>query len=366
MEASVVIPTYNKAAYLELTLESLWHQSCATSQYEVIVVDDGSSDTTSAVLECFRERGWHFQAIKQAQAGRSVARNVGILAATGRIVLFLDDDCLCDRELVATHIARHAGADNKVVMGWSYDAFTHIPINREQYRQDLKRLLADMGYPVAGQPAVLQAIERAVAALPDAFNIISAADIAGDQHKRDKLSPLALPALKPDDSSYFERVAQSRCVCPWVLLIRNASVNRGMLLQVGLFDESFQGWGDEDQELSYRLFRAGASFDAALEAVVYHQIHPFNREAKQKEWIRNYIHFAEKYRAPEIYLRSQYMEQWFEQQSFSRDEYERTVAQIEGGLLSEAELQAIKDHYDRFVANYRALEQETQHSINSR
>lgn len=76
MDISVVIPTYNKAAYLELTLTSLLCQSCKPTCYEVIVIDDGSSDRTGSILEHFARQDWQFHAIRQQNAGRSAAHTL--------------------------------------------------------------------------------------------------------------------------------------------------------------------------------------------------------------------------------------------------------------------------------------------------
>ncbi len=86
---SVVIPSYNREAYIGATLGSVFAQSC--EDYEVIVVDDASTDGTTTVVRGFDERVRLFE---QANAGPGAARNVGIEQARGEYVAFLDSDDL--------------------------------------------------------------------------------------------------------------------------------------------------------------------------------------------------------------------------------------------------------------------------------
>jgi glycosyltransferase involved in cell wall biosynthesis len=90
---SVVIPTYNRAEYLPLTVASALAQDGA--EVEVIVVDDGSTDATASVVEKYRTAwGERFRYIRQENAERSIARNHGLRYARGEFVAFLDSDDL--------------------------------------------------------------------------------------------------------------------------------------------------------------------------------------------------------------------------------------------------------------------------------
>ena len=85
---SVIIPLYNKEAYIQRALESVLSQTVAP--LEIIVVDDGSTDKGIQVVESFKEPLIHL--IQQANSGVSAARNKGIEAAKGELIAFLDAD----------------------------------------------------------------------------------------------------------------------------------------------------------------------------------------------------------------------------------------------------------------------------------
>jgi glycosyltransferase involved in cell wall biosynthesis len=95
---SVIIPTFNRAALLERALDSVWRQTFR--DFEVIVVDDGSTDSTDLVLERFADR---LVAVRQENAGPSAARNRGAALATGEYLAFLDSDDLWFPWTLATY-----------------------------------------------------------------------------------------------------------------------------------------------------------------------------------------------------------------------------------------------------------------------
>ena len=84
---SVIIPTYNRALLLERALKSVWRQSFG--DFEVIVVDDGSTDATREVLARHASQA---VCLRQDNRGPSTARNLGLQYATGEYIAFLDSD----------------------------------------------------------------------------------------------------------------------------------------------------------------------------------------------------------------------------------------------------------------------------------
>lgn len=89
---SVVIPAYNAAAYIEKALESVRSQTF--TDYEVIVVNDGSADDTGSVLSAYGRRFDQFPLTVVAQANKGIggARNSGLFRAKGEFIAFLDSD----------------------------------------------------------------------------------------------------------------------------------------------------------------------------------------------------------------------------------------------------------------------------------
>jgi glycosyltransferase involved in cell wall biosynthesis len=86
---TLVIPTYNRAAFITKTLDSVCKQTF--SDFEVIIVDDGSTDNTQQVVEKYLADN-RFRYFKKVNAERAAARNYGILLANGNYITFLDSD----------------------------------------------------------------------------------------------------------------------------------------------------------------------------------------------------------------------------------------------------------------------------------
>ena len=95
---SVVLPTFNRAASLRPALEALLAQSADAGTYEVIVVDNNSTDGTAALLASIEDA--RIRAVREGRQGLSFARNAGIAAARAPIVAFTDDDVQVGREWV--------------------------------------------------------------------------------------------------------------------------------------------------------------------------------------------------------------------------------------------------------------------------
>lgn len=87
---SIVIPVYNVERYLPDCLDSIMNQSY--NNYEIICVNDGSTDNSLCVLEDYMERDGRVKIISQANKGLSSARNAGIREAKGEYILFVDSD----------------------------------------------------------------------------------------------------------------------------------------------------------------------------------------------------------------------------------------------------------------------------------
>jgi len=212
LNLSVVMPTMNKAALLERSLAALARQVVPEgSSWEVVVVDDGSTDGTAAVLS--RLAASFPVPLKTVSAvtnvGRARARNMGLAAADGTWILFLDDDILAPGNLIAAHLELLAGDTNR----------------------------GTIGYAVT-DPDLVDAPH---------FHYLDSRGVA-------KLGSGSAPAR------YF--------------VTQNATAPRWALQEVGGFQESFSAYGFEDMELAFRLEdRCGVQFKALVEPVPLHIHH---------------------------------------------------------------------------------------------
>ena len=100
MKLSIVIPLYNKEKHIERNLKSLLAQDLSADDYEVIIVDDGSTDSGGQIAADYANKHRNIHFFSQANAGPSVARNKGLDASTGDYIYFLDaDDFLAENVL---------------------------------------------------------------------------------------------------------------------------------------------------------------------------------------------------------------------------------------------------------------------------
>ncbi|MBU2500646.1 glycosyltransferase [bacterium] len=212
MDLSVVIPTHNKQALLARTLEALGRQDPGPGvRWEVVVVDDGSTDGTGGRLEeLARTFPVHLTVVTPPEnVGRARARNLGARAARGRFLVFLDDDIMAPDGLLAAHL--------QLVRG----------------RPDL----GTIGFAVTDSDLI------------DAPHF----------HYLDTRGVARLPA----------GVAPAR-----YFVTQNAGVPREAFLGIGGFDEEFSGYGFEDMELAFRLEDlAGLRFHALTRPVPVHIHH---------------------------------------------------------------------------------------------
>lgn len=91
---SIVIPTKDREKMLDICLQSIIAQKADESAYEVIVIDNGSSDNTYKTAEVYRNRIKNFRYIYDARPGLHVGRNRGLLESKGDLVGYLDDDVI--------------------------------------------------------------------------------------------------------------------------------------------------------------------------------------------------------------------------------------------------------------------------------
>lgn len=141
---SAIIPTYNRCEYLKGAIISLQRQNLPEEQYEIIVVDNNSTDNTSQVVEeCNKNDKKEVVYIKEPNIGLHNARHAGAKIAQGEILAYTDDDVICDpnwlSELIRPYLdQRVACVGGKILPKW--EAKPPEWIRHERYRGGLSLL----------------------------------------------------------------------------------------------------------------------------------------------------------------------------------------------------------------------------------
>ena len=293
LSVSVIMPTFNKADYLDLTLASFAAQSLR--EFEVVVVDDGSSDDTAACVRRY-EKDIKLRYIYQPNGGRGSARNRALREARGDLLVFCDDDRLVPRDFLKAHADAAARTQNQVLIGWKKRVLSlWIPDQLPLERAELE--------------ALAQRVPRWHA--PERCQWITPEDIRHGLLNQ----ALALYGLGDEHDNYTETVYSHGDVLgsfalPWMMgTTANLSVHRKHVCDASLFDENYTGWGLEDTDFCYGLHRKGLGFALSREAVNYHQVHPLEAtslqsgvERRMRDAERNLLHFCSKHDTVESYL----------------------------------------------------------------
>jgi glycosyltransferase involved in cell wall biosynthesis len=256
IEASVIIPVFDQAERLALTLAGFGAQTARAARFELVIVDDGSTDDVRSVVEAAR-LACQTRLIRQENSGRSRARNRGLREAVGRVVIFNDSDAVPCREFVELHCRAHDTPD-RIAVGSRHESITFWkPTMRDE--GDLDRL------PAATRECEIYRERIAAARRGESVSFATAEDI---RTHPEMLEVLRISAPRPTPATFWESPVA------WIYFItRNVSVPRALLDSVGHFDETFVGWGYEDTELGYRLSQAGGRFLHLDAAANYHQYH---------------------------------------------------------------------------------------------
>lgn len=130
MRATIQLCTYNRAHLLERVLDACFEQTVPAESYEVVLVNDGSSDETPAVIARARERAsCRFEVIDQVNSGLAKGRNAGIARATGERIIFIDDDVLPVPSFVEEHLRSHEARPKAIVRGGAInvESFDDLP-----------------------------------------------------------------------------------------------------------------------------------------------------------------------------------------------------------------------------------------------
>ncbi len=101
MKISVIVPVYNAEDFLSETLESLVNQTLADDEYEIIIINDGSTDSSQDIIDAYQVKYSNIVAVQQKNQGVIAARNKAIALAKADYIACMDADDLCHRERLA-------------------------------------------------------------------------------------------------------------------------------------------------------------------------------------------------------------------------------------------------------------------------
>ena len=127
MLISVVIPTYNRLPILKKCLDALEKQilNDKIQNFEIVIVDDGSTDETVSWLRNNFETYPHLRLFEQSHGGPALGRNLGVESSKGEIIVFIDSDLVVDRYFLMNHVDslfkawKKLGNRNVLLMGLS-------------------------------------------------------------------------------------------------------------------------------------------------------------------------------------------------------------------------------------------------------
>jgi glycosyltransferase involved in cell wall biosynthesis len=147
MKVSMVIPTHNQKEILAKTLDYLMVQDYPQEEYEIIVVDDGSSDGTQEMVKSKMGFGGNLRYFYQKQRGPHFARNLGIEKARGEIIIFVDSDIFTPPNFISEHVKFHQKFGDVVVSGPTVRTDNLDNVFADINRKKAKKLFFDFSGP---------------------------------------------------------------------------------------------------------------------------------------------------------------------------------------------------------------------------
>lgn len=252
MNVSLIIPTYNKLPRLKLVIASLENQTYPIDRFEVIIIDDGSSDGTENYFKSC-DFPYELRYIRTTNQGRAAARNTGINLAKNETVIFNDDDMIMCPNFISHHVNLQK-EKLRIVHGKAVNIpflkFFEDPTNGIFYSQfkDMDRGNSQLKSMCISEKDILQCFDKTISV-------------------HSKITSL---------EAVIEKILKGgKAQASWISFItNNISIPKEWLIDVGGFDEGFgTRWGGEDFELGYRLCSQGYPYEYNEKAINYHIMH---------------------------------------------------------------------------------------------
>ena len=285
---SVIIPTYNKAFYLDLTLKGFEFQTFQS--FEIIIIDDGSNDTTKQIVAKY-SKVMDIQYLYQKNKGRAKAKNLGIQHIRGEIVVFNDDDRIPKSTYLEMHYKRLQKKEHSISIGSKYEVFTKWDSKMKMKKADVELLLTKISKEelMDNKLEILKCTSR--------------------ENFEKCLYKLVFTETVDNYSEVFEKYGANLegFVFGWAIGTTGNVAMEREAIEDKAFDSNFIGWGGEDNELLYRLYMEGYRFVMTPDAINYHQKH-YRGKDERKQLITNLEYFMNKYKEIEVALFSKVLE----------------------------------------------------------
>ncbi|SNU06213.1 Glycosyl transferase family 2 [Lachnospiraceae bacterium] len=198
---SIIVPVYNVKLYIKEAIESILSQSY--TDYEVILVDDGSTDGSGAICDYYAKKDDRIRVIHQCNKGLSAARNVGLDICKGDLIAFLDpDDALCNDMLMKMYNALMDSSADIVECNFAFYKCNHR-MNPSHIHKMRRTYFASEGLYNMKEAICLQLQEKIA---PNAWNKLYRSEIWNDLRFREGQNyedlDIILPVLSKAESVY--------------------------------------------------------------------------------------------------------------------------------------------------------------------
>lgn len=225
---SVVLPIYNQFQKLDIVLQHFSNQNLENIYFEIIVVDDGSTDQLSIVDKRFLKEKYNIANVEimhTQNGGRAVARNNGMHIAQGQFIIFCDGDRMPSKDYLLRY--KNAILNHDIIVGGPMDYFGPSQLARQFNNDD--QLLKFSRYPLYYKNAC---------------------------------------------EYLYDKNGMGCSSWSWLgFLVGNSCVKKQILLDIDGFSLDFSDWGFEHFEIAYRMLQAGYNIYNNCKIISFHLIH---------------------------------------------------------------------------------------------